>query len=214
MEIPLVLENSGKGDFKEIKLTSSAYKDGSIANRVETSLGKDSFEILKSGEKEEFNLSVFFDTDKIGDYEIFVRLNSKSPKYSDWAKIHINLQRINESEVKELILFTEEFIVKNPECIEITELINDANRFFENGDYSSAKLKSEEAIDSCENAISQVSYPKLRGSVPIVVWYFVVAVILSIVAGVVYYIIKRRKFKKVKVPKSIKGDFEQSYKKV
>ncbi len=197
MEIPLTLINSGSRTFMDLDLNSSAFKDGDLFNEIKTSLDKTFFKSLKPGEEENLTLSVFFDTDKLGDYEILVNVVSKSPSYKDWGKIHVSLQAINESEARELILFTQEFIAQNPQCIEIKEVVNEAQKYFEAGDYARAREKAEQAIDACEETISQVSRLRLRIK-DFKSWYLLLAVILAFVIGLVYYFFKRRRLKSLR----------------
>ena len=197
MDIPLTLVNTGLRTFNGLELNSSAFKDGDISNEIKTSLDKTSFNKLDTGDEENLTLSVFFDTDKLGDYEILVNVMSKSPSYKDWGKIHVNLQAINESTTRELILFTQEFIAQNPQCIEIKEIVNEAQKYFDLGDYSSAREKTEQAINSCEESISQVSLPKLRIE-DFKSWYLVLAIVLSFVIGLIYYFFKRSRLKSLR----------------
>ena len=197
MDIPLTLINSGSRVFMDLDLNSSAFKDGDLFNEIKTSLDKTFFKSLKPGEEENLTLSVFFDTDKIGDYEILVNVVSKSPSYRDWGKIYVSLQAINESEARELILFTQEFIAQNPQCIEIKEVVNEAQKYFEAGDYARAREKAEQAIDACEEFISQVSRPRLRIK-DFKSWYLLLAIILAFVIGLVYYFFKRRGLKSLR----------------
>ncbi len=197
MEIPLTLINSGSRSFTGLELNSSALKHDEEIKEIITSLDKTSFKSLESGDEENLTLSVFFDTDKLGDYEILVNVVSKSPSYKDWGKIHVNLQAINESKAKELILFTQEFIAQNPQCIEINEVVNEAQKYFEAGDYVSAREKTEQAINACEESISQVSLPRLRIE-DFKSWYLVLAIVLAFVIGLLYYLFKRRRLQNLR----------------
>ena len=74
--------NSGKTNFNSLSLNSSAWKQGEIVEEIETSLDKDYFKSLGVGKQENLTLSVFFNTDVLGDYEILVNVESKSQKYT------------------------------------------------------------------------------------------------------------------------------------
>jgi len=198
IEIPLLLENKGDVTFNNLNLTSIAFKDANISSEVRTSLDKTHFNALRPGQTENLTLTVFFDTDKIGDYEILVNATSNRPKYTDWNKIHINLQRINETRVRELIFFTEELIVQNPACMEIMELVDQAKEYFEREDFTNARLKAEQAITACEESISQPTLLKKREVLYGISLYLVLAIASVFVVSVVYYLLKRRKFQKMK----------------
>ena len=197
IEIPIQLINSGKKSFNDLNLNVSALKDGKATNVLETKLDENYFKSLSPGQEKNLTLDVFFNTNKTGKYEILITAKSKSPRYTDWEKIYITLEAINESTVKELIVFTEEFIAGNPQCIEITEIINDAQKLLQAGDYINAKLKTEQALDSCKNAISQVTVVKSRIKYFQVSLYLVISILLALILGVIYYIYKRWKFTKL-----------------
>jgi len=197
IKIPLTLVNKGVKAFKEISLTSEAFKEGIVSNKVLTFFDRNKIDLLKRDEIENLTLTVFLNTNKTGDYEILINATSKSPKYTDWTKIYINLQRLNESEVERYLLFTEEYIVQNPECLELKELVDEAKALFEKGEYSNARLKSEQIVSACEESISQVSLPKVRPLEEIEFRdYLALTSLGSFLLGISYYLIKRRRFKK------------------
>ena len=131
-----------------------------------------------------------------GDYEILINLSSKSPKYQDWGKIHINLQRINESRVRERMVFIDELIVENPVCLELKEIVDEANKYFKQGDFVNAKSKTEEAIKACEGNIAQASIPKSREQSYKLMIYLSLAILASFIIGLITYFIQRRRVQK------------------
>lgn len=195
--IPLSLENKGNNNFDKIDIISMAFKDGNIENKVTTSLDKEYIASLKIGDVEDLTLTIFFDTNDTGDYEILINATSQSPKYTDWTKIYIDLQELNNSDVRELLLFTEELIAENPECIEITEIVTEARKHLERGELIKAKEKAEQAISSCRDSISQSGLANLGLKSPLTTnGYLIVVTLSSMVLGISYYFIKRRRFKK------------------
>jgi hypothetical protein len=195
--IPLTLENRGSGSFDKIILTSNAFKDGNIENKISTSLDRTYVNSLKSGAVENLTLTLFFDTNNTGKYEILINASAQSPRYTDWAKIYIDLQTTNSSGLREILLFTEEFIAENPECIELTELLNEAKKSFEAGDFDNARQKADEAINACRESISQPGLASLKlissfsfGE------YIVILSMGAMVLGIIYHAIRRRRFRK------------------
>ncbi|MFA5173924.1 MAG: hypothetical protein WC438_01960 [Candidatus Pacearchaeota archaeon] len=197
IDIPISLLNTGKTSFKDIGLFSSAFKDGNSSNEITTSLDRNSFSVLNPGQQENLTLSAILNTDKLGDYEILINFSSKNPIYFDWGKIYINLQSINESNVGDLIVFTEELIVENPACVEITEIIDEAKELLDRGDLINAKVKTEEAIAACKESISQVGIPSRSKSMFYALSiYLAVAIAGAFAIGIIYYIVQRRKIRK------------------
>jgi hypothetical protein len=197
IDIPLKLSNKGKKSFNYLNISSSAFKDGNAASKVRTSLDKSFFASLDSGDEKNMTLTVYFDTNISGDYEIFVNATSKTPKYNDWAKIQVSLQKTNESDVDERLVFTEELIAENPECIELKELLDEAKEDYKRGDVETAMLKSEKIIAECRDSVSQTSLPSLKLSPPFTVnEYAIIASLIAIFVGISYYSIKRTIFNK------------------
>jgi len=191
IDVPLELTNKGTVAFHGLNLSNVAFKDGDIANEVETLLDQTFFETLAVGESKNLTLSILFNTDKLGDYEVLINISSKTPKYSDWGKMYINLQRINESEVRELLIFTEALIVENPQCIEISEVIEEANNHFKEGDFTSARIKAEKAINACRESIAQVSVPRKESTSFKFLIYLIIGVIISFISGILFYFVQR-----------------------
>ena len=105
-----------------------------------------------------------------------------------------------------MLIFTQELIVGNPQCIEITETMKEADKYLQAGDYINAKAKANEALNSCKEAISQVSMPRVAISNFIAgikslkySLYLTLAITLSIIIGLIYYLIKKRKIEKFQV---------------
>ena len=61
----------------------------------------------------------------------------------------------------EKIIFTEEFIIGNPQCAELVDLINDAKKLFDEGKELEAAAKAEEALSACNKAITQPPRPRI-----------------------------------------------------
>ena len=84
--------------------------------------------------------------------------------------------------------------MQNPECIELQELVNEAQTLFEAGKLADARAKAEQAVNSCKDFISQVSSPELKPSLAYGFNEYLIGITLgSIVLGMAYYFFKRRK---------------------
>ena len=200
VEIPLQLENKGSKAFQRINLANTIWFNSTDSNQGVGFFDINYFDFLKVGEIKNFSLSLLFNTAVLGEYEVMVNASSLSPRYSDGIKIKVHVQELNKSKVEEILIFTEEFIAQNPECAEITEIVNEAQKYFEEGDLINAKLKAEEAVNACKDAISQVSIPKERKTKEQLLKdylnYLILVSFFAFVVGIFYYIIKRRAFTK------------------
>ena len=198
VDIPLKLENKGSKAFQRINLVNTLLFNSTNSNQGIGSFDIDYFDFLKVGETKNFSLSLLFNTAILGEYEVMVNASSLTPRYNDGIKIKVHVQELNKSKVEEILIFTEEFITQNPECAEITEIVNEAKKHFEEGDLINAKLKAEEAVNACKDAISQVSIPKERKTKEQLLKdylnYLILISFFAFIVGIVYYFIKRRAF--------------------
>ncbi|MEK6918135.1 MAG: hypothetical protein AABW51_04265 [Nanoarchaeota archaeon] len=208
IEVPLTLYNTGSTTLYMINLAGSVAKDNVLVNDVNISFSKREFVSLQPGQKENITMTLDVDTQKIGTFEITVNATSNSPRYSDWGKIFLT---IKEGEnVGEKIVFTEEFIASNPECIEIKELVDEAKRYAAQGNTALANQKADQALSACKAAIGQAGKPVLSKLVENKLYrYLAVSTAAVFVVGVAFYSYKRIKLRRKKgmyLQESIKND--------
>lgn len=195
--VPITLSNSGKVTLSGINLTAIVAKGNLIRKDILTSFDKSYFSSLSTGKKENTTLTINISTEEIGLYEITINASVKSPKYNDWGKLYLTVKEANKTEVLETIVFTEEFIAENPECIEIKEITKEARKYFEIGDYTASLEKSREAIEACRYAIAQPALPALKVKFENKLYKYLSLSFLGVFAiGISYYFYKRIKFKR------------------
>jgi hypothetical protein len=195
--IPLGLINLGDMTFRDISFYSAVYQNGTPVPEVAMTFDVDYINILSPGIKKNTTLTLIFPEERAGEYEILINATSISPKYTDWAKIRLTLDRINESDLENLLIFVEEFIAENPECVEITEIVREAREHFNEYDFVNARLKAEQALNACKDAISQVSLLSEKPRLPFGVSEYVIIVsVVAFLSGIFYYFVKRRRYHK------------------
>jgi len=190
INIEFKLVNEGNKNFNDINLTNLVIKG--LGKKIRSSIDKPFFKTLKPGQTEDFILTLFFEDEvPVGKYDIIVNATSKSPRYSDWAVIQIDLKEIDISELKEYLIFAEGLINDNFECIEITELTNEAFKNYDIGKYSQARIKAEEAIVSCKANMSRFTIrDKIKSSFRIPIYVIIIIILFSIIT-LIYYFIKK-----------------------
>ncbi len=199
VRIPIKIKNTGNRAFSSIALSTSAYANEELTSLIDTSLDIHSINSLSIGQTKNFTLDVYFNTnDSSKDYKIKIDATSGYPSYSDEAYIEVSHKKIiNITDIQKYILFTEEFIVENPECLELKELVDEAKELFEKGDYGNARLKAEQAVNACKDSIEQVSLPSFKSALEYgVSEYLVFATLGSLLLGLSYYFVKRRRLRK------------------
>lgn len=198
IEIPFGLENHAGIDLKGINLTSEVLYNNEFSSDVRIELGETYIDILKAGERRDFSMKIFADTDRSGKYKATVFADIASPKFDDWADFFIDLRKTNESEATELLIFTEKIVAENPECLELTEVLRRAREAFDRGDQDEAVRLAQGVSEACEDAISaneQVKY-RIEGFVERNFYYISFLTLMIFFVGLVLYVYKRVRFNK------------------
>lgn len=195
--VPITLSNSGGSNLYEIDLTASVAKDNITRKDITVSFDKNYFDSLLTGKKKNSTLTINLDTEEPGLYEITINASVGSPKYQDWGKLYLTVRDENKTELLEKLLFTEEFIAENPECIEIKELVKEAWKYYESGNYGDALKKSNEAIEACKYAIQQPGLPRTKESNRNDLYkYLSLTAMIMVIGIIIYYLYERGKMKK------------------
>lgn len=190
IELPIELYNDGEEILRQITLSGSVAKDGVLASDIEINFSRTQFDVLAPKQRQNLTMFINVNTERNGTFEITVNATVVSPKYSDWGKMYLTIKE-GES-VEEKILFTEEFIVENPECLELLELINEAKELMRQGKNSEAVDKSDEAIAACRELIAQKNVGEQKAVVEDPLYrYLIIVTIVVFFVGVGFYSYKR-----------------------
>jgi hypothetical protein len=197
--LPIKLSNTGETDLNSINLSYLISKNGSVAEGIRGEFTESYFESLEIDEEKNTTLTIYTNTNELGLYEITINASVESPEYHDWGKIYLTVREANKSEALEKILFTEEFIAENPECIEIKEVVEEAREYYEKEFYSKALEKAREAINSCRYAITQAANPQKteqKQEKSFFYKYLSYSILFAVFLSVVYYFYKRIKLRR------------------
>jgi len=193
--VPIKLVNNGIINLNGITLFGEISKDNVVRDDIFLYFDQFEFVSLPAGVEEETNLTIDVNTEEVGTYEITINATVDSPIYNDWGKIYLTVQE--GVKIEERILFTEEFIADNPECLELQELVEEAKRLSAAGEPELARLKTEEAINACKETISQQGRSKLRDIVENNLYrYLLFGTIFSFFVGLSYYSYRRMQLRK------------------
>ena len=193
--IPIGVWNDGEIDLNDIILDGIVAKDGLLRTDLIASLDRSFIKSLPAGAKENVTLIVDIDTTATGIFEVTINGTVRNPEYNDWGKFYIEIKE--EEDILERLVFTEEFIVGNPECTELKETIDQARELYIGGDLEGAVRKANEALEACREAIAQPPssrvFERIRGQV---VNYISFASLAAFVLGLFYYFYQRSKLKR------------------
>jgi len=153
--IPLTLYNNGQTTLNGIKLTGEVARNGTKNDDIGLTFDKSTFISLSAGAKEYTNLTLDINVDELGKYEITVNATVANPVYSDWGKFFIEIKETNKTDVEQVIIFTEQLLVDNPECAELKEILTAAKNEEAKGNFDKAYELATNAVRACKNAITQ-----------------------------------------------------------
>ncbi|MBS1266106.1 MAG: hypothetical protein MAG795_00071 [Candidatus Woesearchaeota archaeon] len=148
---PIRLINNEDEALNDINLSAEVNNTD-----IEFEFTKDTFETIGPGEEAKTNL-VMTAPDIIGSYEIVVHADVASPEYSDSAKIHlatIEKGQVNETQLNTRISFTRDFLLSNPECLELNELLNEAKAAINSSRLDEATQIIDETVRYCRYLIA------------------------------------------------------------
>ncbi len=193
--IPIQLSNDGEIDLNEIILSSYISKNGLLRRDLISSFDKSYIQKLPIGSEENLTMIVDINTEEGGLYEVTINATVRNPEYKDWAKVFINIEE--DENIQERIIFTEEFIIGNPECAEIFELVEQAKDFYQSGDINKTRETLDLAIDSCRRAIAQPPASRIYERVSESIFTYVALGSLgAFVLGFLYYSYRRVSLRK------------------
>ncbi|MEK6933983.1 MAG: hypothetical protein AABW75_03845 [Nanoarchaeota archaeon] len=193
--VSLEIANQGTTILRGINLTSYVFLNGILSNDVKASLSAGRLEFLNPGKSENATLTIRT-SGNTGTYTIIVNGSVDSPAFSDWASIVLTV--IEGAHIKEKIVFFQQLIVENPECAEAQELVKEAEKLYENKNFTEAAKKVDEAINGCKRLISN----RLTEKVKVFfyesrIWFYVmIGFAAALLFGFGYYIFQRKRLSK------------------
>ncbi len=196
IRVPISLINSGDDDLEEINLESYFSKNSSLFEG-DIYFEKSFFDSINSGDTKNTSLIIHTNTNETGLYEITINATVEDPEYYDFGKLFLTIKETNKTEIRERLLFTEEFLIGNPVCAEYVDLLEEAKIAYDNGDIPLAKSKISNALSSCNQALTKKRAPlKESFSLDSKLFTFVLVFTSMIfVFTLGYYFYKKKKFR-------------------
>ena len=124
--MPIILKNPGELKLNKINLSSEVKADGITIEIEDTS-----FESLNIDETVSTNAIITTDVEQFGKNKITITANVSNPRLTEYADIIIDIIDIykgNKTLVEEKIKFSLDLFKQNPECLELKELLNQAEK--------------------------------------------------------------------------------------
>ena len=141
---------------------------------------------------------------KPGEYDVDITATVTSPKVQETAKLYVRLvEAIGKETLVERIVLAQDMFRENPECLELNDLLKDAEVRIEAGDIEGGKERVGLAISKCKDLIAGKESPLIYERVK--EWKNPILIVMGlvVVALIVVMLIRKPKFNFYK--KSDKG---------
>jgi len=199
IEIPISVKNTGSIELIGINLSGIVSFDNFVSEDVTFGISNTFIERLSIGEAKNLTVMIHANTHKSGRYKVSVYASVLSPKFTDWGEFFIDLKKANETETEQLLLFAEKIIFDNPECLELTELLNGAQTSYNEGNITESISKTREVIQACRAAIEgKDSSVYSRGEVKTTIYYMAIITLAVLFIWAAAYFYKKIKFNKAR----------------
>jgi hypothetical protein len=204
---PIYIANDGDSALKGVKLTAEASSPD-----IEVKLYEDRFPVIPAKSKVSTKLKITSKNNE-GQYSVSVRVDVDSPPSSDIMRFFVNLVGFgkgNETLLEEKLLFIGKLFESNPECLELKELVDQANNYLAIGDEKKALSSIETAIESCNTLIKEINKDVERSytkpTEPKKTLYILISEILSffIIFSFIYRYFRRKKEKNFRYRGAVK----------
>ena len=196
IEVPVSIVNSGTTSFNDITLSAYLKKNGQVIDSS-VSLSKTSLSSLIGGTKEDLIVSANIKENDVNFYELVVQVNSKTPEYSDSGKILFTFVGKEGGKVLKVVAFTSGLIDEHPECLELQDMIADAQSEFNKGNTQLALQKANQAVEACksylESPLKPIVTQKQYDKIPL---YLGIGITAAILFGIIFNLYRSYRFKR------------------
>jgi hypothetical protein len=150
--VPVILNNSGEQDLSLLDLMASTNETS-----LKLLLNASNFTELLVGQKIIVNLEITAGILTPDRYSILLDAFVKNPSLHEQAEIVIDVREKDaaiKTQLKEQIQFTRDLFLQNPECLELNELLEQAQRLYDLKQFNQGLELVHQANEGCKNFIS------------------------------------------------------------
>lgn len=157
VEVPLSLSNTWNESLTDVTLNATTANSSADIN---FSFSKSHFPTMATGENHSVTLTIDGYRQE-GPLSVIVSANVADPEYVDSATIMINAMEQKQSgdDVESKVTFARDLLNENPECQELNELLNEAERKRQQQQYDEAIKLVNSAVDGCKYLINNEKEP-------------------------------------------------------
>lgn len=150
--VPIILKNSGQIDLSTITLSAKSNQ-----SELRLKLNETSWTAIKIGDSVYVNLDVDIGLLAPDRYTIRLDAESQIPPLKRFVEIIVDVREkdaVLKAQLKEMIQFTRDLFLQNPECLELTELIEEAEAKFRVYQYEEGLEMIHRANQGCKEFIA------------------------------------------------------------
>jgi len=194
--IPLTVRNAGTKPFSDITLSAYLVKNGEKLSGPKVKIDKEKITSLSSGTEENVTLSTKFVENDLTFYEVVIQFEAASPSYTTTQKALFTFVGKKAANVLKVVAFTEGIIDEHPECLELRDMIEDAQLDFKEGRTEQAITKANAAVEACksylENPLRPIYSQQQKDNILL---YLGIGIVAAILFGIIFNIYRYYKFK-------------------
>ena len=193
---PIILTNNGEATLNNIKLTANASD-----TTVTTWFERTSYDTLLPKQSERTQLFIKW-SGTVKEFDIIVSAHSTDPDFTDKAVVSVTgTERVaeNRTQIESHVQFVRDLLQMNPECLELSELMEDAQQDIQDGQYDRARERLSFVIEGCRYLLStpreieQLEPIKTRDSALFKILSSVLLLLLFIAMLIIIWLAKRRR---------------------
>jgi hypothetical protein len=153
IKVPILINNTWNDTLRGVGM--SVYTN---ASNVSLYLDRRYFPAIAHGVQEEINL-IISNYKSEGHYEIQIIANVTDPEYREIGTIFVNSaeMRSEGEELENKISFARDLLSSNPECQELTELLNEAKKQLDYGNLRNTAQLVDDVINGCRYLVSSAN---------------------------------------------------------
>jgi|GEM_PF-2073623 len=198
VDVPIDFKNTGSVNLNDISILTetSEEEEFSLSTSVE------SISLLEVGRNETLYLTITSYELTKNNYDIKVIGSVASPRFNQSTIIYLENLFANRTRVEQEIQLVKDLFEENPECLDLTELILEAEKELGKRNLDKAKELTETALENCRDLIrykanmTQPIVPR-REAIP-VNEMIIVLIVIGMFTILAYYAISRRTERKAK----------------
>jgi hypothetical protein len=193
----LTLENAGSAPLKNIKLTAEK-----ASSALDVKIEPDAIPLIDPGQSAVVEVSIRSIGTQAGAEELVLSAEVEDPPAKDEIRYFIGLLEFgaaNKTLVEPKLVFVDQMLEANTDCLELREAINDARKALAENDRGTAEKIIDEIINSCSAIIAsrpsqEKILPKIR-NINDIVMVIGETLLFLILFGMMYQYYKKKKIK-------------------